>query len=55
MYPENKIRKGYIMLSKRTLLIIIVIIVLIVGAIIVSDANRRGEAITQGIEDIVDR
>ncbi len=42
-------------LSRRTLLIIIVVIVLIVSAIVVSDANRRGEAITQGIEDIVNR
>lgn len=42
-------------MSKRTMLIIIVIVVLIIGALIVIDANQRGEAITQGIEDITDR
>lgn len=42
-------------LSKRTLLIIIVVIALILGALIVIDANQRGEAVTQGIEDIVTR
>jgi hypothetical protein len=42
-------------MTKRKLLIIIVIIALILGAIVISDANRRGEIATQGIEDIVDR
>ena len=42
-------------MSKRKLLIIILVIALILGAIVISDANRRGELATQGIQDIIER
>ena len=42
-------------MSKRKLLIIIVVIALILWAIVISDANRRGELATQGIQDIIER
>lgn len=42
-------------MTKRKLLIIILVIALILGAIVISDANRRGELATQGIQDIIER
>lgn len=42
-------------MSKRQLLILIVIIALILGAMIVIQSNQQGEAITQGLQDIINR
>lgn len=54
MYPEKN-SKGVHIMSKRQLLILIVIIALILGAMIVIQSNQQGEAITQGLQDIINR
>lgn len=43
------------MSKSRKMLLAVVLLVLLAAVFIVSDANRRGEAITAGVSEIIDR
>lgn len=42
-------------MSKRQLLIVFTLIVLVVAAFVVMDANKRGQATTAGLAEIINR